>query len=318
MRAVPILAILLIACEGSSVQAPSPKHTPPARALAAEPQVAEFAPPSEAERRRAIGSTSDPAFAPGDFTPIRAPEPSDWLAEHREPGQTFAQFVSSKPNVPSKGRRTIYLVPLGALDVDTEVLQRYARAYYSLPVELMDTIDLEHVGATSRRNSYTGDTQLLTRDILRYLKTIVPKDAYALIALTDVDLYPDPSWNFVFGQASLRDRVGVYSFARYDDPDAKLVLRRQLKLMVHELGHIFGVQHCVFFECVLNGSNHMEETDARPLHACPVCLRKLQRSIGLDPAERYRGLLEFYRDTGLDAEARWVEGRLETINAAVN
>jgi archaemetzincin len=29
------------------------------------------------------------------------------------------------------------------------------------------------------------------------------------------DLYPEPSWNFVFGQASLNERVGVYSFARY-------------------------------------------------------------------------------------------------------
>jgi len=30
------------------------------------------------------------------------------------------------------------------------------------------------------------------------------------------DLYPDPSWNFVFGQTSLPGYVGVYSFARYD------------------------------------------------------------------------------------------------------
>jgi archaemetzincin len=30
------------------------------------------------------------------------------------------------------------------------------------------------------------------------------------------DLYPDPAWNFVFGQASLRERVEVFSFARYD------------------------------------------------------------------------------------------------------
>lgn len=290
------------------------KPAAPARAQAEEPRAAaELTPPSDAERQRAIGDQEDPAFDPGDFTAIRAPEPGDWLAEHREPGQSFAQFVASKPNVPTKARRTIYLVPLGTLAADTEILARYARAYYTLPVQWLDRIDLVHVGATSRRNASSGETQLLTPDILRYLKTIVPKDAYALIALTDVDLYPDPSWNFVFGQASLSDRVGVYSFARYDDPDDKLVLRRQLKLMVHELGHIFGVKHCVFFECVINGSNHMDETDARPLHLCPVELHKLRWSIGFDPAVRYRELLELYRGAGLDAEAEWVERRLLTL-----
>mgnify|MGYP000107882883 CR=1 FL=1 len=35
-------------------------------------------------------------------------------------------------------------------------------------------------------------------------------------AVTMTDLYPSEDWNFVFGQASLRNRVGAYSFARYD------------------------------------------------------------------------------------------------------
>ena len=31
-----------------------------------------------------------------------------------------------------------------------------------------------------------------------------------------IDLYPRDEWNFVFGLASIRDRTGVFSFARYD------------------------------------------------------------------------------------------------------
>jgi len=31
------------------------------------------------------------------------------------------------------------------------------------------------------------------------------------------DLYPRDSWNFVFGLASLRERIGVFSFARYEE-----------------------------------------------------------------------------------------------------
>jgi archaemetzincin len=38
----------------------------------------------------------------------------------------------------------------------------------------------------------------------------------AFLAITMEDLYPEPAWNFVFGQASLQLRVAVFSFARYD------------------------------------------------------------------------------------------------------
>ena len=66
----------------------------------------------------------------------------------------------------------------------------------------------------SRRNPWTGQAQFLTSDILDLLRARLPDDAFALLGITMVDLYPDPNWSFVFGQASLRDRVGVYSFAR--------------------------------------------------------------------------------------------------------
>ena len=65
------------------------------------------------------------------------------------------------------------------------------------------------------------------------------------------DLYPDPRWNFVFGQASLRDRLGVFSFARYDpffygksrgSRYQELLLRRSAKLLVHETAHIQNAQ----------------------------------------------------------------------------
>ena len=136
------------------------------------------------------------------------------------------------------------------------------------------------------------------------------------------DLYPEPSWNFVFGQASLNERVGVYSFARYDpafygelrgkDYPA-LLLRRSMKVLTHETGHMFGLTHCVYFNCVMNGSNHLQESDRRPLHLCPVCLRKLQFSLDFDVVKRYEALAQFERQAGLEDEAGWVDRRLERI-----
>ena len=142
------------------------------------------------------------------------------------------------------------------------------------------------------------------------------------------DLYPDPRWNFVFGQASLRERVGVYSFARYDprfygerpaagkeDEVRQLLLRRSCKVLAHEAGHMFGIGHCVYFHCLMNGSNHLEEADARPLHLCPVDLRKLHDSIGFDVVERYRRLRAFYRKAGFGDEADWMDRRIKYLTA---
>jgi archaemetzincin len=175
---------------------------------------------------------------------------------------------------------------------------------------------------TSRRNPWTGQTQLLTSDILNALEARLPKDGFALLGITMTDLYPDPSWNFVFGQASTRDRVGVYSFARYDPrfygqaPSADsrmLMLRRSLKVLAHETCHMFGIEHCVWFRCLMNGSNHLAESDARPLHLCPVDLRKLQWSIGFEVVERYRRLRDFHRQTGFEDEGQWLDKRLRCI-----
>lgn len=63
----------------------------------------------------------------------------------------------------------------------------------------------------------------------------------------------------------------------------------------------------------MNGSNHLQESDARPLSLCPVCLRKLQFSIGFDVVDRYRMLLDFYQRTGFENEAEWVLNRLKWL-----
>jgi archaemetzincin len=292
-----------------------------------------FKPPTAEERLNAIGKTEGlqetlrKALEPADdFEPIPAPQPGDWLAVHYELGQTFDEFVKSKPNRPDKTRNKIYLQPLGEfpkMQVPlTQILKEYASAYFAMQVEVLPPLTLDGRNITTRINTYTRKPQILTSDVLAILKEKIPDDAFCLLAITMEDLYPEDSWNFVFGQASLRERVGIYSFARYDpafygdkrEKDyEKLILRRSCKVLVHETGHIFGLQHCIFFRCVMNGSNHLKESDSRPLYLCPVCLRKLQYSIGFDVIARYGSLYRFYKKFGFDDDARWIAHRLEHI-----
>jgi len=191
-----------------------------------------------------------------------------------------------------------------------------------MDARLLPPLDLGRSHLTSRRNPATGQVQLLTGDILNLLKTRLPDDAFALLGVTMVDLYPEPTWNFVFGQASLRDRVGVYSFARYTpqfsgEPGTaesrRLMLRRSLKVLAHETAHMFGIEHCIWYRCLMNGSNHLAEADARPLHLCPVDLHKLQWSIGFNVVERYRRLRGFDHEAGFEDEAEWLDRRIALI-----
>lgn len=295
-----------------------------------------FKPPGQVERLRAIGATKGltealrRALDPGsDFEPIPIPKPGDWLAVHWEPGQTFEDFAKEKWNRPDKARNKIYLQPLGEFpekqSPSVEVLKEYVAAYFAMEVEILPPLALSEYTFTGRINPYTRNRQILTRDVLTFLQKKLPADAFCILAITMEDLYPEPSWNFVFGQASLKERVGVYSFVRYDPAFyreergkdyQKVLLKRSCKVLVHEMAHMFGLKHCIFFKCVLNGSNHLEESDSRPLHLCPVCLRKLQFNIGFDVVGRFHKLNLFYRGVGFDDEACWLANRLRGISGA--
>ena len=288
--------------------------------------------PTHEETLSAIGRTTalpDPlqrAFSIDDFDPIPVPRPNDWLAEHREIGQTYDDFLQSDRNSPDEIRNLIYLQPIGQFRKDQspslDLLREYAAAYFMMNVDILPTIDKRRLDLTIRLNPYSQNRQILTGDILHNLKRNLPANAFCVLAVTMEDLYPNPRWNFVFGQASLQDRVGVFSFARYDpvfygesrnSRYQELLMRRSTKVLVHEIAHMFSLAHCIYFKCVMNGSNHLQESDSRPLSLCPICLRKLQFSIGFEVAKRYHRLKQFYGNVGFIFEQDWVTRRLKKI-----
>ena len=77
------------------------------------------------------------------------------------------------------------------------------------------------------------------------------------------DLYPGEDWNYVFGQAQLVKRCGVFSFARYipsfyqpkmknktlSKNEMKQALWASIKVCTHEITHMFNIKHCVYYDC---------------------------------------------------------------------
>jgi archaemetzincin len=256
-------------------------------------------------------------------TKKQPPSPGDWLAEHKETGQTFDEYRAAEPNIPTKDHTTLYLQPIGTFDEfqgqllqDTgELLSRF----YSVPLKVLDPLGSDTIPKEARRMHPTwGDRQILTTYVLdQVLKPRRPADAVAMLALTASDLWPGENWNFVFGQASLKDRVGVWSLYRYgptNDEEQRAQFRRRLcKVAVHETGHMFGIAHCTAYECGMNGSNHLAEMDASPLWFCLADEQKVWWACGCDPGSRYRSLADFAVTHHLQEEAEFWKASLERL-----
>ena len=241
------------------------------------------------------------------------PKPGEWLDRHDESGQTFRQYLQARPVTPTGQRTVIYVQPLGEFTEKqrhiVELSAEYLGIYMNRPVKILGDSPLSILPDNTRRTHPQWKVkQILSTYVLNdVLKPRLPDDAAAYIAFTAMDLWPGRGWNFVFGQASLRDRVGVWSINRNGDPSKDnaaflLCLRRTLKTATHETGHMFSLPHCTAYECNMCGSNHRKESDRHPLYLCPECHAKASWATAADPVARYRRLAEFCQKHGLTME----------------
>jgi archaemetzincin len=98
---------------------------------------------------------------------------------------------------------------------------------------------------------------------------------------------------------------------------SNLWLGRVCRTASHEIGHCFGIGHCMYYACVMQGTASIREDPRQPPYLCPVDLAKVLRATRTDKNQRYRRLLDFCRryedDHMFSAYATWIEGVLEQM-----
>eukprot|EP00667_Euglena_gracilis_P012918 EG_transcript_13293 len=171
--------------------------------------------------------------------------------------------------------------------------------------------------------------QLKVGPLLRLLTQLKSPAVQCTVGVTMYDLYDDHTDSYSVGMAAGGSGVGIFSLCRYNPkfslfkrPSSKaaprlngeatqaLVLQRSCKTLVHEIAHNYYIGHCVYFQCVMGGSGHLEEDFRLPMHLCPIDLRKLQFVCKFKVVARYQRLRAFYERHRMAAEAEWVARRL--------
>ena len=149
------------------------------------------------------------------------------------------------------------------------IVESISREYH-LPVSIRESrSDLSEFYNPMRRQ-YNGN------ELMKYLNSLSSDDHIKKIALFRVDLFI-PILTYIFGQAALNGNIGVASLYRLRneqygmEKNDLLLLERFQKVVIHELGHMFGLVHCHFPPCVMRSSTYVEDIDQKSQHICSKC-----------------------------------------------
>ena len=140
-----------------------------------------------------------------------------------------------------------------------------------LPLDLSFSFD-------SLRKQYYS-TRILEKAI-----ELTPEFEGKVLIITDVDLYV-PVLTFIFGEAQLNGKHSIVSVCRLHEEfytgitDFNLLLMRTKKEVLHELGHNFGLLHCLDWDCVMHSSNGIEEVDIKGDSFCSHCFSEVKKQI---------------------------------------
>jgi archaemetzincin len=172
----------------------------------------------------------------------------------------------------------IHLIPVGHIEKSIlEPLAKQLEKAFGCAVEIHKGVDVPQETYNERRRQYSSSL------ILQRIRSFIEVEKQEkVLAIADVDLYVE-RLNFVFGEAELGGQFAIISLARlrqsfFGLPENEvLFLKRTEKEAVHELGHVYGLQHCPDPSCVMYFSNSLMDTDRKRASFCARCRQILEK-----------------------------------------
>jgi len=169
--------------------------------------------------------------------------------------------------------RYIDILPMGDIEPDiSNFLSRHLVELFPYEIRNLKPIAKPIYAFNFIRNQY------FSSKVLNELVKHTSPDTMKILGVVDVDLYI-PIFSHVFGEAHLRGKAAVISLYRLRpefyglELNRELLFNRVIKGAIHELGHTFGLTHCLNVNCVMYFSHSIWHTDVKKSSFCEECQR---------------------------------------------
>lgn len=167
----------------------------------------------------------------------------------------------------------IHLLPVDEVSSSIlETLGSSLQEVFGVHAVIHEPVGLPATSYEPARHQYLSSPIL--KSLARFKATLTQVER--VLGVVVVDLYAS-DLNFVFGEAAPKEGVAVISLARLRQefyglpPNRDLFHQRVLKESVHELGHTYGVGHCLDPACVMHFADSLKDTDYKGWHFCGSC-----------------------------------------------
>lgn len=125
-----------------------------------------------------------------------------------------------------------------------------------------------------------GRNQADADRLLAALEALPVREDTLRVGITAEDM-GHPIFTYFFGRARHHGKAAVVSTARLDpvfyglEPDLALTTNRTVMEILHEIGHLLGLEHCEDWGCLMHFASTVEDIDNRGRGFCPDCFERL-------------------------------------------
>lgn len=174
------------------------------------------------------------------------------------------------------GQDTIAIQPLGSIDTSVlkNLLPLVSKEFKNAEVVILNRVEMPAFAYYKPRNRYRAEK------VLSFLDTINCQAA-KIVGYTELDISTTKGDCFdwgIFGYGRIDGKSCVCSSYRLKNKGTQEMFNSRLrKLITHELGHTYGLDHCNWPLCVMaDYKGTMTSLDRTGYHFCVQCKRKLK------------------------------------------